>query len=85
MTFQPLRGRAHKLADRVVYGKRATPYEVLSDFSDRMAGTYSTADVLPRLARILGEGTGATGTEVWLRVGREFQRAASWPDTTQNG
>jgi signal transduction histidine kinase len=31
------------------------------------------------MARILGEGTGATRTEVWLHVGRELRRAASWP------
>jgi signal transduction histidine kinase len=80
LAFQPLRERARRLADRVVYGKRATPYEVLSEFSERMAGSYSTEDVLPRMARILGEGTGATRTEVWLRVGDQLQPAASWPD-----
>jgi signal transduction histidine kinase len=80
LAFQPLRERARRLADRVVYGKRATPYEVLSEFSERMAGSYSTEDVLPRMARILGEGTGATRTEVWLRVGTQLQLAASWPE-----
>jgi signal transduction histidine kinase len=80
VAFQPLRERARRLADRVVYGKRATPYEVLSEFSERMAGSYSTEDVLPRMARILGEGTGATRTEVWLRVGTQLQLAASWPE-----
>ena len=83
LAFQPLRERARRLADRVVYGKRATPYEVLSDFSERMAGAYSTDDVLPRMARILGEGTGATRTEVWLRVGDRLQLAASWPEGTE--
>ena len=80
LAFQPLRERARRLADRVVYGKRATPYEVLSEFSERMAGSYSTEDVLPRMARILGEGTGARRTEVWLRVGSQLQVAASWPE-----
>ena len=83
LAFQPLRERARRLADRIVYGKRATPYEVLSDFSERMAGAYSTDDVLPRMARILGEGTGATRTEVWLRVGDRLQLAASWPEGTE--
>jgi signal transduction histidine kinase len=80
LAFQPLRERARRLADRVVFGKRATPYEVLSEFSERMAGSYSTEDVLPRMARILGEGTGGTRTEVWLRVGDRLQLAASWPE-----
>ncbi|MDP9300272.1 MAG: hypothetical protein M3P43_05160, partial [Actinomycetota bacterium] len=43
--FQPVRRRARKLADRVVYGRRATPYEVLSEFSDRLSEAYSTDDV----------------------------------------
>jgi signal transduction histidine kinase len=83
LAFQPLRARARRLADRVVYGKRATPYEVLSEFSERMAGSYSTEDVLPRMARILGEGTGATRTEVWLRVGDQLRLAASWPEGSE--
>jgi hypothetical protein len=52
--LQPIRTRAGLLADRLVYGRRATPYEVLSEFSERMAGTYSTEDVLPRMARAGG-------------------------------
>ncbi|MFL5736858.1 MAG: hypothetical protein ACJ76P_05935, partial [Actinomycetota bacterium] len=35
VAFQPVRARARRLADRLVYGKRATPYEVLAEFSDR--------------------------------------------------
>jgi signal transduction histidine kinase len=62
-----------------VYGKRATPYEVLSEFSERMSGTYATEDLLPRMARILGEGAGATRADVWLRVGNELRPAAWWP------
>lgn len=77
--FQPLRERARRLANRIVYGKRATPYEVLADFAERVGDAYSADDVLPRMVRILGEGTGATRTEVWLRVGRELRRSASWP------
>jgi signal transduction histidine kinase len=62
-----------------VYGKRATPYEVLSELSGRLAGAYSTDDVLPRMVQILSAGTGATTASVWLRVGDELRPAASWP------
>src|SRR5262249_13311852 len=34
LAFQPMRTRARRLADRLVYGERATPYEVLSQFSE---------------------------------------------------
>jgi signal transduction histidine kinase len=77
--LQPIRTRAGRLADRLVYGPRATPYEVLSEFSEHMAGTYSAEDVLPRMARMLAEATGAQRAEVWLRTsGREHLEAA-WP------
>ena len=79
VAFQPVRQWARRLANRVVYGKRATPYEVLSDFASRAADTYSTEDVLPRMVRILAEGIGATEARVWLHVGSELRVAASWP------
>jgi signal transduction histidine kinase len=68
-----------------VYGKRATPYEVLSEFGHRMAGTYAAEDVLPRMARILAEGTGAKEARVLLKVGPELAPAATWPDTNGDG
>jgi len=72
----PIRRRARRLADRLVYGKRATPYEILSEFSERVAGTYATEDVLPRMAQILADGTGARTATVWLRVGAELRPEA---------
>jgi signal transduction histidine kinase len=78
--FNPVRDRAKRLANRIVYGKRASPYEVLSEFSERMAGSYSVEDVLPKMAGILGEGTGARQARVWLRVGTELRPAATWGD-----
>ena len=33
VAFAPVRNRAERLANRLVYGKRATPYEVLTEFS----------------------------------------------------
>ena len=79
LAFQPARRRAQHLANRLVFGKRATPYEVLSTFSDRLADAYSVDDVLPRIARVLAEGTGAQEVTVWLRVGDRFRAAGSWP------
>ena len=79
VAFQPVRLRARRFANRLVYGKRATPYEVLTDFTARASETYSTEDVLPRMARILADGVGATQARVWLRVGSELRPAASWP------
>ena len=41
IAFQPLRIRAQRFADRMVYGERAAPYEVLSEFSERLGNTYA--------------------------------------------
>jgi signal transduction histidine kinase len=77
--FQPVRERLQTFANRLVYGKRATPYEVLSQFSERVAESYASDDVLPRMARVLAEGTAAELAEVWLRSGGVLRRAAAFP------
>jgi signal transduction histidine kinase len=79
LAFQPARRRAQRFADRLVYGKRATPYEVLSEFSERVGQTYANEELLPRMARALGEGTGAARADVWVRVGDELRSEARWP------
>jgi len=79
VAFQPVRERVQRLANRFVYGKRATPYEVLAEFSARMAGTTAAEDLLPRMARILAQGTGAARADVWLKVGDVLRDDASWP------
>jgi len=87
VVLQPAKVRAGLIADRLVYGKRATPYEVLSDFASQIARTYSTEDVLPSMARMVAEATGAERAEVWLQSGDADQLEAVWPvaPTDQNG
>ncbi|MGH2651838.1 MAG: sensor histidine kinase, partial [Actinomycetota bacterium] len=85
LAFNPVRRAGRRLADRLVYGERATPYEVLSEFSERAAETYSTDDVLPRMAQIVATGTGATEAAIWLRVGSELRPAACWPHGARAG
>jgi signal transduction histidine kinase len=80
VAFQPVRERVRHLANRIVYGRRATPYEVLSEFSDKVATSFAAEDVLPRIAQILASGTGASSARVWLRFGEELRPAASWPE-----
>jgi signal transduction histidine kinase len=74
----PLLRVSQRIADRVVYGRRASPYELLTRFSGRMADSYATDDVLPRMATILGEGTGAASVTIWLLVGGELRPATVW-------
>jgi signal transduction histidine kinase len=80
--FTLVGSRARRLANRLVYGKRSTPYEVLSDFAARVGGTYSTEDVLPRMAHLLADATGARAARVWLRIGDGLRQEAAWPEDT---
>jgi class 3 adenylate cyclase len=77
VAFQPARERSRRLANRLVYGSRATPYEVLSAFARGV--TASTDDSLQRMARLVVEATGAVQATVWLRLGDVLQPQARWP------
>jgi signal transduction histidine kinase len=79
VTFQPVRTRVQRVANRLVYGKRATPYEVLSEFSERIGGTYAAEELLPRMAQILAQGTGATEAAVWIEESGRLRMDTSWP------
>src|SRR5438093_2013354 len=79
LTFNPVRRRAKALADRIVYGKRATPFEILSEFSANLGETYSVDDVLPRMTQLLAASTGADDVRVWLRRDRSLVDVARWP------
>jgi signal transduction histidine kinase len=76
VAFQPLRQRSRRWADRLVYGHRATPYEVLSRFS-RLAANAGDEANLQRIADVLAAGTGAAPATLWLRVGDHLRPAAS--------
>jgi signal transduction histidine kinase len=79
LLFGPVRERVRRFADRLVYGIRATPYEVMSGFARRVAGTLSVEEILPGMAEAAARGVGA-------RVGRvrvalpAGERSVVWPD-----
>jgi signal transduction histidine kinase len=85
VAFQPARQRAGRLANRVVYGRRATPYQVLSQFARRIGATYASQEVLPQMAHIVAAGTGAEQVVVWLRVADELRPEASSEGSSHAG
>lgn len=80
LTFQLARDRVQRFANRIVYGQRSTPYEVLTRFSDRIGNTYATDEVLPRTARVIAEGVNAERATIWLNLAGELRPAAGWPE-----
>jgi signal transduction histidine kinase len=77
--FQPARQRLQALANRLVFGQRASPYEVLADFSGRIAGALSTDEVLPRMAEAAAHGVGAIRSRVRVYLPGGEDRAVAWP------
>ncbi|MEO8477516.1 MAG: histidine kinase [Actinomycetota bacterium] len=75
LSFRPIQ----RLARRVVFGRRATPYEAMTEFSERMGEAYATDDVLPRMAEIVRASTGADVTRIWLLLGGELRPIAAAP------
>jgi class 3 adenylate cyclase len=73
--FQPVRVRARRLADRLVYGRRSTPYEALASVSGATA-----SEVLPQIARAATESTSARRSIAWLSNGIELRPAAAFPE-----
>jgi len=83
IAFQPLRRKLQKLANRIVYGRRATPYEVLSSFSHGVSAV--DPGVLAAVARSLAEGTTAASASIWIDRGDSLQCIAAWPGPVDDG
>ncbi len=83
VAFQPVRQHILRLADQLVYGSRAAPYEALATLSRRLADSPSP-DALPaRVAEATGRAVGAAGVNVRIGDPREqsLVRSATWSDT----
>ena len=81
LTFGRARRVAQRLANRITFGERAMPDEVLARFSEEVATSYAPEEAMPRMARAVAEGTGAARAEVWIRVEDVLLFAADWPAT----
>ncbi len=79
VAFEPVRQVAQKWANRLVYGNRATPYEVLSDLTERLSEAEQGAGILAKMAELLCAGTGAERATVWLDDAGVMKAAATEP------
>jgi len=78
VAFEPLRQRLRRFANRVTYGKRAAPHEVLSQLASELADASQGGD-LGGLARLLRDGTAAEYAAVWVGVGGRLVALAASP------
>ncbi|HET9781300.1 MAG TPA: GAF domain-containing sensor histidine kinase [Candidatus Dormibacteraeota bacterium] len=64
LLFQPARRRLETLADRLVFGRRLTGYELISQLGVRLQSTVAAEDVAGSVAKAVQAGLGAS----WVRV-----------------
>ena len=79
LAFQPVRQWLQRLANRLVYGRRATPYDALAVLSRRVAETAPSDQLLSDSVRALCDAIGIPSASVWLRGGQEWRVVAQWP------
>jgi signal transduction histidine kinase len=83
LLFAPVQSAIERLASRMGHPAAATPYDVLSRFSEAVTGGYGAAELPPRMSQVLAEGTGAQWAQVWLQVSGRLTLAATWPTDAQ--
>jgi signal transduction histidine kinase len=79
VAFQPVRHRVQRVANRLLFGERATPYEVMTDFAERIAGTLAVEDALPQMAQAAARGVGATSATIRLFLPDGSERSVTSP------
>lgn len=79
IAFQPLRERLQRLADQLVYGQRATPYDAMVGLARRMASALAADEVLPRTAEAAARSVGARRGQATLYLSDGQERSAEWP------
>jgi signal transduction histidine kinase len=76
VAFEPARRRVQGFADRLVYGRRPSPYEALARLSSQLSGG---GDLFAGLASTVADSVGATEVTLWIGTEEELVAVASWP------
>lgn len=79
MVFEPARRRVQGWADRLVYGRRLTPYDALARLSTQLTLDSHQAELYEGLASTLADGVGAAEVTLWVGSRDQLVRVASWP------
>ena len=74
---EPLRRRAQRVADRLVYGHRTTPYEALAQLTAGLHGAPEA--LLAGIATTVANAVGAREVVVWVGDEERLVPAAAWP------
>ena len=78
IAFQPMRRSVERWANRLVYGERATPHEILVQFSHR-SSELSDDELIEQAPKLIVDATGAATAALWVRSADGFRTASTWP------
>lgn len=81
IAFQPVRRWVERWANRLVYGERATPHDILVEFSHR-SSELSDDELISQAPMLIVDGTGAATAALWVRSDEGFRTASTWPSDT---
>ena len=79
LAFQPLRVQLEKLANRLVYGRRADPYDALAALSRQTARMKHSEQLLTDTLCAVCQAVGLPSASIVLRVGDEYRLIVEWP------
>ncbi|MFF4835379.1 sensor histidine kinase [Streptomyces sp. NPDC001315] len=85
VVFERVRRRVQTAADRLVYGRRPTPYESLARLSTHVSHGGHDADLFTGLASTIADGVGAAEVTLWVGAEAELVAVATWPPTAAPG
>lgn len=66
--FEPARRRVRRVVDRVLYGRDADAYELLSGLADQLRNAGSIETITDHVAQLVVRGTGAAGARILMHA-----------------
>ena len=83
--FEPARRRVRRVVDRVLYGRDADAFELLSELADELRAAGGVVPVAEHVAALLVRGTGADGARILLADADRPRLLAATGDTGADG
>ena len=80
LLYLPARERLAEIGNRLVYGERQAPDEVLRTFGNRLSRAIPMDELLLQLAESLRKTMSLRAAEVWTGTAERLERAVSVPD-----
>jgi signal transduction histidine kinase len=85
ITFQPMRGYLQRAVNRIMFGERHNPYEVISRLSARLEANISPGTLLPGIAETVAQTLKLPYVSIAIKDGDGFKTDAVWGQPADQG